>query len=52
MKKEPKIPNIADQFGVKTINLRRFFDTNGRLEKAQYVPKPRDKKSGDPIVLF
>ena len=52
MKKEPKIPNIADQFGVKTMNLRRFFDANGRLKKAQYVPKPRDRKSVDPIVLF
>ncbi|PXY85684.1 DUF4411 family protein [Bifidobacterium asteroides] len=49
MKKEPKIPNIADHFGVKTMNLRRFFDENGLLEKAKYVPQSRDR---DPIVLF
>ena len=53
MKKEPKIPNIADHFGVETMNLRRFFDENGRLKKAQYVPPGhRDKKSKAPIVLF
>jgi len=44
MKKEPKIPNIADQFGVKTMNLRRFFDANGRLKKAQYVPPEHQGK--------
>lgn len=38
MRKEPKIPNIADHFGVETMSLRRFFDANGRLKKAKYVP--------------
>ena len=44
MRKEPRIPNIADQFGVKTMNLRRFFDVNGRLKKAQYVPPEHQGK--------
>ena len=45
MKKEPKIPNIADHFGVKTMNLRRFFDENGRMKKVQYVlPKPQGER--------
>ena len=48
MRKEPRIPNIADQFGVKTMNLRRFFDVNGRLKKVQYVP-PEPPGKGEAV---
>ena len=54
MKKEPKIPNIADHFGVETMSLRRFFDENGRLKKAQYVPPETrgEKKNVSQPELF
>lgn len=36
MSREPKIPNVAEALGVRTMNLRRFYDTNGLLRKLDY----------------
>ncbi|AKV55807.1 putative PIN domain protein [Bifidobacterium actinocoloniiforme DSM 22766] len=35
-KREPKIPDVARAFGVETMNLRAFYDANGRLIRGDY----------------
>jgi hypothetical protein len=36
MKKEPKIPDVAEALGVPTMNLREFYDASGELIHMQY----------------
>lgn len=31
LKKEPKIPDVAEAMGVRVINLREFYDASGDL---------------------
>ena len=31
LKKEPKIPDVAEAMGVRSINLREFYDASGDL---------------------
>ena len=36
LKKEPKIPDVADAMGVRTMNLREFYDASGELVPLPY----------------
>lgn len=38
MKKEPKIPNVAEKLGVTTMNLRTFYDESLSLTPTNSVP--------------
>lgn len=40
MKKEPKIPDVATAMGVRTMNLREFYDANGELIPLPYPIQP------------
>ncbi|MBT1181436.1 DUF4411 family protein [Bifidobacterium sp. CP2] len=40
LKKEPKIPDVADAMGVRTMNLREFYDASGELVSSPYPIQP------------
>ena len=40
LKKEPKIPDVAQALGVRTIGLRDFYDESGELTAADYSVQP------------
>ena len=40
MKKEPKIPDVAEAMQVHTMNLREFYDASGELTNSPYPIQP------------
>ncbi|WEV71915.1 DUF4411 family protein [Bifidobacterium sp. ESL0790] len=40
LRREPKIPDVAEHFHVKTMTLREFFDANGFLNAKPYPLQP------------
>lgn len=40
LKKEPKIPGVAEATGVRAINLREFYDASGDLIPPPYPIQP------------
>lgn len=40
LKKEPKIPDVAAAMGVRTMNLREFYDASGELISLPYPVQP------------
>lgn len=40
LKKEPKIPDVAAAMGVRTMNLREFYDASGELVPLPYSIQP------------
>ncbi|ALE12182.1 hypothetical protein BBBF_1694 [Bifidobacterium bifidum ATCC 29521 = JCM 1255 = DSM 20456] len=40
MKKEPKIPDVVEAMGVRSINLREFYDASGDLIPLPYPIRP------------
>ena len=40
LKKEPKIPDVAEALGVHTMGLREFYDASGGLTHSAYPIQP------------
>lgn len=40
LKKEPKIPDVVEAMGVRSINLREFYDASGDLIPLPYPIRP------------
>lgn len=40
LKKEPKIPDVVEAMGVRSINLREFYDASGDLIPLPYPIQP------------
>ena len=40
LKKEPKIPDVAEALGVQTMDLREFYDASGGLTHSDYPIQP------------
>lgn len=40
VKREPKIPDVAEALGVHTMDLREFYDASGGLTRRAYPIQP------------